>query len=269
MNRCLKMELARAFANRRMLPAVSFGLVLSIWHYFIYIFPLRGCVLAGGYPLSAYNKWLGGESYSLQSTLFYLLIPLACAYPYGGSWLYDCTSSVGGQAIVRGGKRDFICAKLFVSFLNGAVIAILPLWFDFALTSTTFPAIMPQAGLGLSPIGPGALMGNLFYIHPFLYVSAYILLNGLFLGLLNTFTIAARLFTRNKYMVLLMPFICYMALHCAGTTLGRFEICPSGFLRPCQQFRTSWAILGMELLVMLAAGILSAVKYIREEHGLL
>lgn len=269
MNRYLKMELARAFANRRMLPAVSFGLILSIWHYFIYIFPLRGCVMVGEYPLSAYNKWLGGESYSLQSTLFYLLIPLACAYPYGSSWLCDCTSSMGGQAIVRGEKRGLICAKLFVSFLNGAFIAVLPLCFDFALTSTTLPAIIPQVGLGLSPIGPGALMGNLFYIHPFLYVSAYILFNGLFLGTLNTFTIAGRLFTLNKYMVLLTPFIFYMVLHCVGTTLSCLEICPSGFLRPCQQFRTNWTILGAELLVMLSVSILSAVKYIREEHGLL
>jgi len=269
MNRYMKMELTRAFANRRMLPAVSFGLVLSLWHYFAYIFPLHSYVLAGEYPLSAYNKWLGGESYSLQSTLFYLLIPLACACSYGESWLCDCTFSIGGQAIIRGDKRDFICTKLLVSFLNGAFVAVLPLWFDFALTSTTLPAIIPQVGLGLSPIGTGALMGNLFYTHPFLYVSGYILINGLFFGILNTFTIAARLFTANKYMVLLTPFTCYMALHCAGTTLGRFEICPSGFLRPCQQFKTTWTILTVEISVILAVSILSAVKYTREEHGLL
>ena len=76
MNCYLKMELTRAFGNKRMILAVSLGIGLSIWHYTAYIFPLRDYVFITGYPLSVYNKWLGGEYYSLQSSLYYMLVPI-------------------------------------------------------------------------------------------------------------------------------------------------------------------------------------------------
>lgn len=269
MNRYLKIELTRAFGNKRMIPAVFSGMGLSIWHYFAYVFPLRSYVLAGNYPLSAYNKWLGGEYYSLQSSLFYMLIPILCALPYGESWLNDCSGSIGGQAVIRGEKYIFVLTKMLVSFVSGAVIAILPLLFDFVLTSSTLPAIVPKVDLGLSTIGTKALLGDLFYDHPFWYTLIYIGINGLFFGLLNTFSIVARLFTASKYMAVLAPFLIYMVFHCTGTTIRRFELCPSGFLRPCQQFQTTWAVLIMEISLMLAVSILAVFKFIREEHGLL
>ena len=269
MNRYIKMELKRAFVNKRMFFALIFGIGLSIWHYFAYIYPIRDFIFSGEYCLSSYNKWLGGESYSLQSTLFYMFIPIVCALPYGESWMYDCTSSIGEQAITRGSKRAFILTKMAISFLSGAIIAVLPLLFDFALTSCTLPAIIPKVSLGLSPIGTEALMGELFYEHPLVYTMVYIGLNGLFFGLLNTFSIAARMFTSNRYLSVLTPYLFYMVLHCVGTTTLHFELCPTGFLRPCQQFLTTWFILIFELLLMMTISVISAVKYTREEHGLL
>ena len=268
MKHYLRMELKRAFWNRRLLPALIFGFGLSVWHCFAYIVPLRGWIFAGGYPLSAYNRWLGGEYYSLQSTLFYLLVPIVCALPYGDSWLCDCAGSIGGQAVIRGGKRPFVQTKLLVSFLTGALIAVLPLLFDFVLTSAILPAIVPKAGLGLSPISTKSLLGDLFYAKPFWYVLVYLGINGLFFGSLNTLSIAAGLFTANRYMAILTPFFCYMALHCAGTTIQRFELCPSGFLRPCQQFITTWVILGAEVMGIWSFGVFAAFRYIREEHGM-
>jgi hypothetical protein len=269
MSRYLKIELTRAFQNKRLLLAIAFGFGLSVWHYFAYVFPLRTYVFSGDYPLSAYNKWLGGEYFSLQSSLFYLLIPIICALPYGESWLYDCTSSIGGQEIIRGSKKSFVQTKMLVSFLTGAVLAVFPLLFDFALTCTILPAIIPKVSLGLSPINTGALMGDLFYTHPLRYTLIYIGINGLFFGLLNTFSVVSRLLTTNRYMAVLAPYLYYMAFHCIGTTMRRFAWCPSGFLRPSQQFETTWAILVGEIVLMLVISVGATFKFTREEHGLL
>lgn len=267
--RYVKMELTRAFHNKRILPALAFGFVLSLWHYFAYIFPIREYVYDARYPLSAYNLWLGGECYSLQSTLFYLLIPILCALPYGESWQKDCSGSVGGQAIIRGNKANYIITKMAVSFLVGAVVASLPLIFDFLLTASTIPAIVPKVGLGLSPISPKKLLCVMYYEHPAIYLALYIALNGVFFGLLNTLSLSARLISSNQNIALLAPFIVYIGLHCAGTTLGCFEICASGFLRPCQQFTTTSSILVAELLGLLAVSGYCSFRFIREEHGLL
>lgn len=267
--RYLPMEWKRAFENRRILFPLLFGIGLSVWHYAAYIAPLRSYVLSGLYPLSAYNRWIGGECFSLQSTLLYLLLPAVCALPYGGSWLQDCSGSIGSQAIVRGGQKAFVAAKLLVSFLSGALTSMFALAFDLALTCTALPCTVPKAGLGLSPIHAEALMGDLFYSHPFLYTMVYIGIDGLFFGILNTFTVAARVITTNRYLAILAPFLYYIAFHCAGTTVRRFEFCPSGFLRPCQQFVTTWPILAAQLSLMLAVSAAAAVKFAKEEHGLL
>ena len=269
MKRYFRMELRRAFRNKRIITAFSLGIGLSIWHYFAYIYPLREFVYIREYPLSTYNKWIGGECYSLQSSLLYMLLPIICALPYGESWIYDCTKSIGEQAMIRGGKTPFILTKFLVSFVNGAIIALLPLLFDFALTSSVLPAIMPKVGLGLSPIGARALLGDLFYDYPFIYTLIYIGINGLFFGLLNTLSFVSRLFTTNRYMVILAPFLYYMAFHCIGTTIHRFDLCPSGFLRPCQQFETTWSILIAEIFLIFAICCFSTFKNIQEEHGLL
>lgn len=81
--------------------------------------------------------------------------------------------------------------------------------------------------------------------------------------------VAARIMTANRYLTVLAPFVYYIVFHCAGTTVQRFEFCPSGFLRPCQQFVTSWTIMGAELLLIWAICALAAVRFVREEHGLL
>ncbi len=269
MTRYLKMEMIRSFGSKKFILALLIGFFLSIWHYFVYIFPIRNYINSAVYPLSSYNLWIGGEYYSLQSMLYYLLIPILCALPYGDSWLYDCTSSVGGQACVRGDKKGFILTKFFIFFLTGAVISMLPLLFDFALTSSTLPALIPQKGLGLSPVKTNDLMANLFYSNPFLYTILYIGIDGVFFGLLNVLSFASRLITHNKYMAVLTPFLCYMIVHFAGTTLSHTEICPSGFLRPCQQFTTTWGILLLEMAVIAGIDAGAAIKYIREEQGIL
>lgn len=253
-----------------MILVIWLGIAFSIRHYMEIIYPVREYIMdEGNVYLSSYNKWLGGEWYTMESTLFYMLIPILCALPYGASWLYDCKSSIGGQAIVRGRKADFVWTKMLVSFLNGAVIVMLPLVFDFVLTSSTLPAIIPKAGMGLSPISADSLLAELFYTYPLVYTLIYIGINGLFFGLLNTLSMAARFFTKNRYITVLTPFLYYMAFYCAGTTSGHLEWVPSGFIRPSQPFKTTWFIMIFEILLIIIISGVSAVRFIREEEGLL
>lgn len=79
----LKFELDRAFCNRRMAAALSVGCAISLWHLWEYVLPLRGYVLSGDYPLSSFGKWIGGENYSLQATVYFMWLPILCALPTG------------------------------------------------------------------------------------------------------------------------------------------------------------------------------------------
>ena len=107
----LKFELDRAFRNRRMAAALAVGCALSLWHLWEYVLPVRGYVVSGDYPLSSYSKWMGGENYSLQATVYFMWVPILCALPHSGSFAYDCASGYGSQAASRQGWKPYLRAK--------------------------------------------------------------------------------------------------------------------------------------------------------------
>ena len=250
----LKFELDRAFRNRRMGAALLIGFAVSLWHLWEYILPVADYVNAGGYPLSSFCKWMGGENYSFQASLYFMWLPILCALPHGASFVYDCASGYGNQAAVRGGWGRYLAAKYLAVFLSGAAAAVLPLAFDFLATNLFLPAVMPQAGMGHAPIGEGAFLGELYFRHPLWYLLLYLAMDGLF---------------RNRHAVQLTPFLVYTFLFSVGTTALRFSACPAGYLRPSQQFPPApgW-ILG-ELGALLAAGVVFFLYFRKREKGLL
>lgn len=54
---------------------------------------------------------------------------------------------------------------------------------------------MPQAGMGLAPIGEESFLGALYFSNPVLYLLFYLGMDGLFYGLFNTLSLAAAVFS--------------------------------------------------------------------------
>lgn len=269
MKHYLRLELNRAFRSRYMAIALLVGCGLSIWHFCDYIWPLRNYVLQGSYPLSSFDRWLGGENYSFQAKIYFMFLPILCALPHSASWLFDGASGFGNQAMIRRGQRDYVRTKYLVTFLSGAAVAVLPLLFDFLITNLAVPAVCPQAGYGLSPINATKLWGDLYFSHPFLYLLAYLLMDGVFYGLFTTLSLTGTIFLRNRYLVQLIPFLAYMGLYCLGSTAGYLSMCPAGFLRPSQLFAAKLPWIIGEAAVLLAAGGLFIHHSERQEMGLL
>lgn len=265
----LKSELSRAFRNRRMAAALLIGCAVSLWHLQEYVLPVRNYVGTAEYPLSSFHKWIGGENYSFQASLYFMWLPILCALPHSASFGFDCESGYGNQAAVRSGWRKYLAAKYMSVFLSGAAVALLPLLFDFFITNLFLPAVLPQAGMGLSPIGEGAFLGELYFCHPLWYLLCYLVMDGVFYGLFNTLALAAGIFSRNRFAVQLTPFLVYMLLFSVGTTAMRFSMCPAGFLRPSQLFLPSLPWLLGELLLLLAAGGVFFLYFGRMERGTL
>lgn len=254
MSKVLRYELDRAFRNRRVAAALLIGCGISLWHLWDLVLPVRNYVDSGGYPLSSFNKWMGGENYSFQASLYFMWLPLLCALPHSASFVFDCGTGYGNQAVVRGGRGKYLTAKYIAVFLSGAAVAVLPLVFDFFATNLFLPAVRPQAGTGLSAIGEGAFLGELFYRHPFLYLLCYLLIDGVFYGLFNTLALTAGIFFRNQFAAQLTPFLVYMLLFAVGTTALWFSACPAGFLRPSQLFVPTLPWMMGEMAFLLAAG---------------
>lgn len=269
MRHYFRLELNRAFRGQYMMIALLVGCGLSFWHFYDYIWPLRSCVLQGSYPLSSFDRWLGGENYSFQAKIYFMFLPILCALPHSASWLFDGASGFGNQAIIRRDQGDYVRAKYLAVFLSGAAVAVLPLLFDFLITNLVVPAVCPQAGYGLSPIDATKLWGNLYFSHPFLYLLAYLLMDGVFYGLFTTLSLTGTIYLKNRYLVQLLPFLAYMALYCLGSTTGYLSMCPAGFLRPSQLFAAKLPWLTGEALALLAAGVVFMRRSEKQEMGLL
>lgn len=269
MKHYLRLELNRAFCSRHMAIALLVGCGLSLWHFCDYIWPLRPYILQGNYPLSSFDRWIGGENYSFQAKIYFMFLPILCALPHSASWLFDGASGFGNQAMIRRGQRDYVRTKYLVTFLSGAAVAVLPLLFDFLITNLVVPAVCPQAGYGLSPINAAKLWGDLYFFHPFLYLLAYLLMDGVFYGLFTTLSLTGTIYLRNRYLVQLLPFLAYMALYCLGSATGYLSMCPAGFLRPSQLFAAELPWIMGEAAVLLASGVIFFRHAEKQEMGLL
>ena len=265
----LKFELDRAFQNRRMGAALLIGFAVSLWHLRDICLPIRHYVNEGGYPLSSFNKWMGGENYSFQASLYFMWLPILCALPHGTSFVSDCAAGYGNQVMVRGGWGKYLAAKYLAVLSSGAAVAVLPLLFDFLATNLFLPAVMPQAGMGLAPIGEKAFLGGLYFRHPFLYLLLYLGIDGVFFGLFNTLSLFGAVFFRNRHAVQLMPFVVYTFLFSLGTTALQFSACPAGFLRPSQLFSPSPGWMLGELGALLGAGAVFFFFFRKKERGVL
>lgn len=250
----LKIEFSRAFKSLGFVVAIGVGILICCWHFMENVYPLWNCVYEGPYPLSSFGKWIGGENTSLQGVLYYMLVPILCALPYVESYFFDLKSGYINQLTVRYGKKQYVCAKYIVTFVSGAVTAILPLVFDFLLTGLVLPAIVPQRGFGVFPIDADMIMAELYYSKPYLYHFVYFLLDSVFFGVLNIISLVAVHFTENRFLVTLMPFLVYLFTFSVCQMLGAGQFCPAGFLRPSQTFISSWSIIAGELLLLLIGG---------------
>lgn len=266
MQRYMQMELKRTFCNVKFILAFSIAMAIGIWHFVENVLPLGQYLNSGEYPHSAFGKWMGGDSASLQPMLYYFIVPILCAIPYGKSFYFDAKSGFIVQLITRGEKKAYIAAKFLCSFFSGAVIAVVPLLFNFLLTNTVVPSIMPQTGTGFFPITDDSLMSGLFYTHPFLYLLLYMLMDAAFFGMFNMIALWAVSFVSNGFWIVLMPFLSYTFLFCMMQFIGEVRFAPAFFLRPSQPYRTeSWIVL-LEFLLLLGLNLFFFIWYQKKER---
>lgn len=266
MKHFLKLELRRAFCNPLFLLALAGGVAISLWNFADQVWVWRNWeAYPTEYPLSVFHKCLIGQSGTSQPMLYYLLAPILCAVPYGNSYYFDLRSGYINQIVTRGRQPQYLAAKMMTSFLNGAVIAVVPLILDFLITGCIYPAIAPQSGIGFYSVGAADVLGDLFYIHPYGYTFLYLLLDAVFFGLMNLISFWAVDFVENRFWIMLMPFLVYMFLFCILQFVNKLAYAPFFFLRPSQPFRTYGGVILLEIGVLLIGSVVFLLRHRRRE----
>lgn len=234
----VKIELRRAFFNYRFVVALVLAMAIVVAHLVWSVIPAsyeqNMYVELAGYPLSVFNRWIGGWSGSVFPALFFLVLPLLVCLPYSDSIYVDRKDGWAAQAISRNSARSYYASKFVTAFVVGVVVSCVPLVLDFYLTSLFLPIVQPSAASGLFPIFPYSMWGDIYYSNAFQYTGMFLALIAVTSGLIACVPLSLSRVLTNRAIVLCSAFfLCTVLGYLFGS--GDFIfLAPSTFMRPDQ-----------------------------------
>lgn len=226
----IKMECRKSMRNKFFYVALGVGLLFALlsalYNIDAYFFSQKE---KAGFSVDVnpmnqisglYNRWIGGESFSMGFVLFFTLFPLLAAFPYGWSQCMEGKSGYTKNVVIRGGKLPYFFAKYIATFLSGGLVVLIPLVCNFLLVACFVPAWKPTIIYTMYyPIHHGSLWSEVFYTYPLVFVLLYLGLDFIFGGLFATMSYGLAAFVKNRVAVVMVPFFCMLGLHYCRTLL--------------------------------------------------
>lgn len=286
MGQVLKIEIKKAFKNKMFFMAILIGIIIAIvcfgQNFHTYAEWIKGLDSSGEdfiqNPLlpmfSLYNEWIGGESYSLGTSIYFFVFPLLISIPYGWSYCSEKKSGYRRMVVTKVGKKKYLCAKYIAVFLSGGVAMAAPMIFNFMLTAAFIPAICPLVEYDTAyGVFVGSLMSTLYYTKPLLYVMAYILVDFVYCGIFACITMALATFIKQKWIVVIAPFFVALAIDFStkyiytSSDVIYYQVSPFYFLRGIETgYAAAWyIIIGQALAIFVITALIGIVLESRHE----
>lgn len=250
MGRVLKLELKKAFCNKMFYLVVGIGLVIaaiSAWQmidkYYLGLEMEANALKVTehgsnpNYALSMlYNNCLVTGFDQSMTALFYTLLPLLVCLAYGWSYFGERKSGYVMNVMIRTHKKSqYFLAKYIAVFLSGGAAAVIPLIVNFLAVACFIPAYQPDLFYEMYYSMQSHFLRELFYPHPMVFMCILFALNFFFGGLMATCCVALTFFVKNKFAVILLPFMCLFGVQYLQDNvwiiLSDAYISPMDFLR--------------------------------------
>ncbi|MBO5195715.1 MAG: hypothetical protein J6C03_01305 [Clostridia bacterium] len=274
MKKFIKIEIRRIIDSKRFWLVLLIGCAITVSQYISNVLP---CIqymniyekkdFSMLMPFEWYSKWIGGEYYTLQSFLYFIVLPLLCVIPWGDSLYTDIKTGYTKNLFIRGKKGHYYAAKYISSFFSGGVIAVVPLLVNIMLSCATLPSLVPETAAGTNPIFSTSMWADLYYSFPDIYVILYMLIIFVYGGLFTLTSVTLGAFVENRFIVILMPFIVYLFSYTVLGSFGFAEYVPYYFLSPAQKVNgISLDIIVIEaMLLFLITGLVFIYKAKHDE----
>lgn len=259
MKKMISIELERSFVNMKMLISLLIGGAISISQ--IYLYQKVGNVNAMYDTAVLYGKdtmqlpdylwgaWLGGDAMLFNGFLFFLIIPLIAAFPYGSSYLQDEKNGYLKNVFTRTRKKNYFLAKWLATFCSGGVAIIMPLITNFLIMVTLYSSMGPHTESSTSMIVDASTLSNMFFSSPFLYIVIFYCIIFIYSGLYATFSLLVTFFTDYTFIILAFPFLIILFLSMILDLFGMSFLSPQEFLYPGQA-RTSVFVIFFEMFFL-------------------
>lgn len=232
MKRLLKIEMERAFHSSLFVLAVLIGMGIFAVHIYQIVLPdavfIRNIdwndevflkVYSGMQLPNLYTDYMEifGGSFSI---LYHFILPVLTGLPYAYTLFTDAKYHYMDQLILRGGQKEYYRAKLFVQFLIGGCVAVLPMILSFAVTAVLLPATRPELISPTCIIYGASVLGELFYRHPLVYVIILWVIDFAGFGIISCLSYVFCELMENRFMVALVPFVLYFCQYVVCSAFG-------------------------------------------------
>lgn len=241
MKSILKLEIKKAFRNKFFWISILIGSLITLLsfipnvnYYFQNVANIQNGITDTGIISdphacinTVFNSWIGGEPFSLGTSIYFFVFPLLTALPYGWSYSEEKQNGYRRLMVTKTGKKAYYTAKYLAVFLSGGVAMIFPLLLNFWMVSLVIPAVLPDvtACIYYAVFG-SSFLAELYYTVPFLYVTLYMVIDFLFCGLLACVSFAVSGVIRQKWVAVIVPFLFLLFVH----TATRFVYSNSGMI---------------------------------------
>lgn len=236
-----KIELERAFKNKLFYGTILLEVALIAAHVCTSVLPEA----QNGIPFlleqlktapekvemipNVLSLWVTIDN-NIFRTLFFSIMPILSAIPYGAVLYLDMKNHYINQLAVRGNKNHIYGAKMLTLFLSGGVIAVFPHLLSLLANALFVPYLKPYSSTFGFSVTLTKVFGDLFYTHTWVYILLTLLWIFIGYGLLNCLCFAAAFAFENRFIVMLMPFTLYFATYVIGHLIGTVVV-PWFYLR--------------------------------------
>lgn len=270
-----KIELKRCLRSKTFWVALVISCVLALCQYVDNVLPMRkylnvfkdAKVAVGTItPHTVFNKWIGGEDYTLWHYAFFMVLPILAAMPLGASLFLDVKSGIVKNYFIRSQKEKYYAAKYLMTFLSSGFVIFFGVFLNLFLASMTLPSILPEASTGTYYVDGTGILAELFYSKPYVYCVIYLAMIFVFSGLIGCLSLSVGTLADNVFTIILLPFVLYLFLYAICIEPSTYGFSPINFLNPAQGegYNHIWMIV-LELLILIVTNVILACKGIRDE----
>ena len=284
MSGVLKIELRKAFGNKLFLLTLAVGIVIASISAYQNIQLYLDAVAHNAYrkevlpdilfnpmypAFSPYTYWIGGDYQYPMTSLFYLLLPLMASLAFGWSFFMEKKSGYIKNVVTRTKKTHYFLAKYIAVFLSGGAVIAIPLVINFLTVACFIPAYQPDIYYSIYYSMGYHFLSELFYSSPLVYVIYVMALDFVFSGLIATASMALTFFVRNRFAVVLLPFLLLLGIQYIQDTLYKiFQviISPIDFLKAYSSGPvTGWVVFPFMIILFLLTFGITCFKGVRDD----
>ena len=140
----LKLDFKRAIYNKRFLIVVLIGVLLSVAHFFMEVFPMINAYEGGAAIFNPFVKWIIYDDFSIYALIFLLTLPVLASIPYSDSYWLDLNSGFAKSVYTRTKKSNYLISRYITNFIIGGICVVIPLIASLYLLFITVPAVTPS-----------------------------------------------------------------------------------------------------------------------------